>query len=110
MSDVNLDPGGYRADDSGSRWLVPLLLGLLALAVIAWILFARPFGGTYDTSTGGTSTGVATVAPSSGSSGTSGLGTSQTKPTGTSGATTGGTTGTTGRTGGTTGGSYGTSP
>jgi hypothetical protein len=100
MSQINVDPGGYRSEDTGSRWLLPLLLGLLALAVIAWLLFANPFNAGYSTTGAGTNPPVATVAPGStgGTTGTTG-GTSATTP----GGTTSGSTGSTG----TTGGSYG---
>jgi hypothetical protein len=46
MSQVNRDdPGDVRRDDEGRSLLLPVILGLLALAAIAWLLFANPFGG-----------------------------------------------------------------
>lgn len=105
MSQMSADPGSYRSEERGSRWLLPLILGLLALAVIAWLLFANPFGISYGTTGVYSTPGVATVAPATGSGGTTG-----TAPGGTTG-TTGGSTGTApGGTTGTTGGTYGTRP
>jgi hypothetical protein len=114
LSQVNVnDPGGYRGDE-GSRWLLPLILGLLALAVIAWLLFANPFGGYTGANTAGSGAGVSTVAPATGGTtgtvtgGTSGMGAGTTTGgTGTSG-TSGTGAGTT--TGGTSGGGATTKP
>jgi hypothetical protein len=99
MSQMSADPGGYRAEERGSRWLLPLILGLLALAVIAWLLFANPFGTSYGTSGAYSTPAVATVAPATGSGGATGT------TGGSTGTAPGGTTGTTGS-----GGSYGTRP
>ena len=104
MSQVNVnDPGGYR-DDDGARWLLPLILGLLALAAIAWLLFANPFAG--PTASPATGTGVTNVAPATGGTGMTGTG-STTSP-GTTGTTGAGTTGTSGTGAGTTTGGTGT--
>jgi hypothetical protein len=107
MSQMSVDPGSYRTEDRGSRWLLPLVLGLLALAVIAWLLFANPFRSSYGTTGVDTRPAVATVAPATGSGGTTGTTAGTTGTTGGStGTAPGGTTGTTG----TTGGGYGTRP
>jgi hypothetical protein len=87
MSDANMDPGGYRADDRGSQWLVPLLLGLIALAAIAWVLFAQPFGDAYGTTATDSRPAATAVAPATGSGGASG-----TTSGGAAGTTSGGTT------------------
>lgn len=112
MSQVNVNPPSQYDDDRGGRWLVPALLALLALAVVAWLMFSNGFGrGDAVTTTNspaiattvpGQVGGNRTTAPAPGVSGGTGVGTTGGTGTTAGGTTTGGTT--TGGAGTTTGG------